>query len=198
MTAAGTVTPTTTSQVQGADFTVAFSTTAATASGSNWIVMVPAGATPASGNYTHWEYTPSAASGTVTLDRGTMPAPGNWDIYLLANGGYTPLSAPAHVTVTPAGTVAPTTSTVTKGSPITVTFSTTAATASSSNWIAMVPAGATPTSNNYTQWEYTPSPASGTVTLDRGNAAAPGNYDIYLLANQGYTPLSAPAHITVQ
>ncbi|WP_221585792.1 DUF4073 domain-containing protein [Microbacterium sp. G2-8] len=61
------------------------------------------------------------------------------------------------------------------------------------NWIGVYPAGVTPGDTASTQWAYTPDP-SGTVAFD---GLAAGDWDVYLLAEDGYGVLAGPARVAV-
>lgn len=66
---------------------------------TNWVGMYTHGTTPAQGNNSGWKYAPGS-SGTVTFTQGPNLSPGEYDLYLLANDGYTALAGPVSVTLT--------------------------------------------------------------------------------------------------
>jgi hypothetical protein len=67
---------------------------------------------------------------------------------------------------------------------------------SAKNWVGIYPAGVTPGSQSSLAWAYTPN-QSGAVTLSTGKLNGAGQYDVYYLANDGYSVLAGPFRLTV-
>ncbi|MDH6140200.1 hypothetical protein P3T35_002208 [Kitasatospora sp. GP30] len=67
---------------------------------------------------------------------------------------------------------------------------------SAKNWVGIYPAGVTPGSQSSLAWAYTPN-QSGAVTLATGKLNGAGKYDVYYLANDGYSVLAGPFPLTV-
>ncbi|GAA1938934.1 alkaline phosphatase family protein [Kitasatospora viridis] len=89
------------------------------------------------------------------------------------------------------------TPTVSDGGSITIDYTIPlTADVSSTNWIGIYPAGADATQRSWLTWQYAPN-ANGALTFGTGSLKGPGDYDVYLLANDGYTVISGPYRITV-
>jgi hypothetical protein len=67
---------------------------------------------------------------------------------------------------------------------------------SAKNWVGIYPAGVTPGSQSSITWAYTPN-QSGAVTFSTGKLNGAGQYDVYYLANDGYSVLAGPFPLTV-
>lgn len=80
-----------------------------------------------------------------------------------------------------------------------LTFDYTVSTVSSTNWVALYSPGNSPTDPNtkrqYGPWVYVKD-AAGSAFIDAANVNA-GDYNAYLLANDGYTVLAGPVKATV-
>ncbi|WP_412540128.1 alkaline phosphatase family protein [Longispora sp. K20-0274] len=84
-------------------------------------------------------------------------------------------------------------SSYTPGQNVVATYSTTQV--SSTNWVGIYQSTVTPGSSASLKWDWAPN-ASGTVSLST-SSLSPGSYKAYLLANNGYTPLTTPVFFTV-
>jgi hypothetical protein len=220
----GSLSTTTPSVTQGTSITFSYSTT--TANSNNWIgIYSNPGCGPVNGTYdcgsTEWAYAPNQ-SGTLTFATASL-TPGNYVAYYLYNNGYTSLAPPADFTVTSsstttssttstttasttttstpsAGSLSTTTPSVTQGTSIAFSYSTTKADTNSSNWIGIYSnPGCGPVNGTdvcaSTEWAYAPN-QSGTLTFAT-SSLAPGNYVAYYLYNNGYTSLAPPVDFTV-
>ncbi|MFD9123796.1 alkaline phosphatase family protein, partial [Kitasatospora sp. NPDC059571] len=67
---------------------------------------------------------------------------------------------------------------------------------SAKNWVGIYPAGVTPGSQSSLTWAYAPN-RSGAVTFSTGKLNGAGRYDVYYLANDGYSVLAGPFSLTV-
>lgn len=67
---------------------------------------------------------------------------------------------------------------------------------SAKNWIGIYPAGVKPGAQSSLTWAYTPN-QSGAATFSTGKLNGAGSYDVYYLANDGYTVLAGPFRLTV-
>jgi hypothetical protein len=85
--------------------------------------------------------------------------------------------------------------TVTKGSDFTASYSTPAATFSTTNWVGLYLPGQTPGDVASTLWQYAPD-VRGSLTFSTSSLAA-GYYDVYYLYNDGYSILAGPLDLTV-
>ncbi|WP_084196023.1 YncE family protein [Streptosporangium amethystogenes] len=87
--------------VKGTPLKVRYSTVPGNVSGKNWVGLYPddGGATVGTKNSFHWAYAPNAA-GSVTLDTGSVPAPGRYTVWYLYNDSYTAITGPLTITVT--------------------------------------------------------------------------------------------------
>ncbi len=87
-------------------------------------------------------------------------------------------------------------STVGNGANFTFTYSTPAATVSSTNWVGIYQPGQVPGQVGSTTYEYAPGP-SGTVTFSTSSLNGVGQYQAYYLYNNGYQQLAGPVDFTV-
>lgn len=177
----------------GSPVTFNYTTPASTASSTNWIGVYPHGVTPGSQAATDWQYAPgTSGSVTFTANYGV----GSYDVYYLYNNGYTVLAGPVGLTLASTSPPTLTTSTpsIRNGAQITFSYSTPAATTSSTNWIDFYPPGVTPGSQASIAWQYAPGP-SGSVTFTAKYGK--GTYDVYYLYNNGYQILAGPVVVTL-
>ncbi|MFF4189585.1 hypothetical protein [Nonomuraea sp. NPDC001831] len=105
---------------------------------------------------------------------------------------------PRNVAFGPAVPLRTDTSTVAKGAPLKVRYSTTLGNVSRTNWVGIYPddGGATIGKKNSFTWAYAPN-AAGTVTLDTGSVPGPGRYAAWYLYNDGYSTVAGPLTFTV-
>jgi sugar lactone lactonase YvrE len=82
------------------------------------------------------------------------------------------------------------------GANITFTYTTPAATVSSTNWVGIYQSGQIPGEVGSTTWQYTPR-ASGTVTFSTASLSGVGKYQAYYLYDNGYQQLAGPVDFTV-
>ncbi|WP_336115316.1 alkaline phosphatase family protein [Streptomyces sp. PTD9-10] len=153
---------------------------------------------------------------TVVGSQGTVPAgtssPAHYDHYgiartiesalglpgLTANDTYaTPLNAAFAPSTATAPTLTGDLNAVANGGNVTFRYSVpSAAQAGAKNWIGIYPAGVTPGQRSALTWAYTPN-ASGAATFSTGKLGGAGKYDVYYLANDGYSVLAGPFSLTV-
>ncbi|TVZ76057.1 alkaline phosphatase family protein [Streptomyces sp. BK340] len=153
---------------------------------------------------------------TVVGSQGTVPAgtssPAHYDHYgiartiesalglpgLTANDAYaTPLNAAFAPSTATAPTLTGDLNAVANGGNVTFRYSVpSAAQAGAKNWIGIYPAGVTPGQRSALTWAYTPN-ASGAATFSTGKLGGAGKYDVYYLANDGYSVLAGPFSLTV-
>jgi hypothetical protein len=86
--------------------------------------------------------------------------------------------------------------TVGNGANITFTYSTPAATVSSTNWVGIYQPGQVPGQVGSITYVYAPQP-SGTVTISASSLDGVGQYQAYYLYNNGYQQLAGPVDFTV-
>jgi hypothetical protein len=86
------------------------------------------------------------------------------------------------------------TPTVPNGSSISFSYSTPAATNSSTNWVGFYKQGDTPGVQYSTAWQYAPG-TSGSVTFTANYG--PGTYKVSYFSNDGYTVLAGPVTVTL-
>ena len=180
-----------------------------TPSSTDWIALYPQGA--GNNSYIDWMYvscskTPgsAAASGSCPFGIAAALATGAYEVRLLSNNQFVVLAASNVFTVTtPAGpplTVTPTT--IVAGGSVTATWGT-IANATSTDWIALFPAGAG--NNFYIDWMYvscsrTPGSAvpSGSCPVVIPSGAAPGTYELRLFRNNQFVVLATSNAFSVQ
>lgn len=146
---------------------------------------VPAGTTSAS-RYDHY-----STARTIEAALGLPGITANDTYATPLNDAFAPTTAPAPTTTLTTGTPS-----VANGSSVTFQYATPAATTSSTNWIGIYPAGATPGSQSSITWQYAPN-GSGSLTFDTTKLNGPGSYDVWYLYNDGYTALAGPLTLTV-
>ncbi|MEZ0069080.1 hypothetical protein ABIA32_005123 [Streptacidiphilus sp. MAP12-20] len=71
-----------------------------------------------------------------------------------------------------------------------------AAQVSAKNWIGIYPAGVLPGQKGSLAWSYAPN-AAGALTFSTSKLSGAGAYDVYYLANDGYSVLAGPFSLTV-
>jgi hypothetical protein len=64
----------------------------------DWIAIFPEGVTPHEGANVGWQWVPKGPCGYVLL---TAPVPGRYNIWLLADGGYSPSGGAVSLLVNP-------------------------------------------------------------------------------------------------
>ncbi|MGW7002964.1 alkaline phosphatase family protein [Streptomyces sp. NPDC054933] len=154
---------------------------------------------------------------TVVLgSQGTVPAgtssPSHYDHYgiartieaalglpgLTANDSYaTPLNAAFAPSTATTPTLTGDLNAVANGGNVTFRYAVpSAAQVSAKNWIGIYPAGVTPGQQSALTWAYAPN-ASGALTLSTGKLNGAGTYDVYYLANDGYSGLAGPFSLSV-
>lgn len=153
---------------------------------------------------------------TVLGSQGTVPAgtssPSRYDHYgiartieaalglpgLTANDTYaTPLNAAFAPATATAPTLTGDLNAVADGGNVTFRYAVpSAAQVSAKNWIGVYPAGATPGRQPSLTWSYAPD-ASGARTFATGSLSGPGAYDVYYLADDGYSVLAGPFRLSV-
>ncbi len=173
----------------------------------DWIGIYPDGVTPGSVGSTLWSYVDGTRSGNVGLRSGSvtfgtgLDQPGTWNAFFLLNDGYDVLTNLSFTILDPAApAVRPSQRTFAPGQAITVGF--TNGPANPKDWIGVYRADQPPGSVGATIWYYVDGTgnganglASGSVTFAKG-LAQEGEYQVYLLENDGYTVL-ASERITV-
>lgn len=87
-------------------------------------------------------------------------------------------------------------STMAKGAPLTLRYSTSSDKLSDKNWIGLYPAGATRPPQESFVWAYTPD-AKGSTTLDTGRLPGPGTYAAWYFYNDVYEALAGPLVFTL-
>ncbi|MGW5476496.1 alkaline phosphatase family protein [Streptomyces sp. NPDC004008] len=148
--------------------------------------------------------------------QGTVPAgtssPDHYDHYgigrtveaalglpgLTANDTYaTPLNAAFAPSTATRPTLTGTLNAVASGGNVTFRYAVpSAAQASAKNWIGVYPAGVTPGRQSSLTWSYAPN-ASGALTFSTGKLNGAGTYDVYYLADDGYSVLAGPFSLSV-
>ncbi|MEV6025196.1 alkaline phosphatase family protein [Streptomyces sp. NPDC052036] len=152
----------------------------------------------------------------VVGSQGTVPAgtssPDHYDHYgigrtveaalglpgLTANDTYaTPLNAAFAPSTASRPTLTGTLNAVESGGNVTFRYAVpSAAQVSAKNWIGIYPAGVTPGRQSSLTWSYAPD-ASGALTLSTGKLNGAGAYDVYYLADDGYSVLAGPFSLSV-
>ncbi|CEJ80284.1 hypothetical protein VHEMI00478 [[Torrubiella] hemipterigena] len=162
---------------------------------TNWVAIYEGGKTPTNEStkylYSAWAWAPSR-SGSAYINGNSVPE-GNYYAWLLAENGYTVLAGPAKVHASPVYS-----STVTyRPDKKALTFDYKTNVPDNSNWIALYVHGTTkPGTENYYGYKYAPG-SSGSVTIP-ADSLLPGDYDVFFLGKNGYTPIAAKLQITYQ
>ncbi|MFC1437592.1 alkaline phosphatase family protein [Streptacidiphilus sp. N1-10] len=145
---------------------------------------VPAGTTSSS-RYDHY-----STGRTIEAALG-LPAMTVNDAYAVPlNDAFFPTAAASGPTLTT------TTPSVATGANVTFQYSVPAADLSAKNWIGIYPAGVTPGSQSSLTWQYAPN-ASSSLTFATSALKGAGSYGVWLLSNDGYTPLAGPLTLTL-
>ncbi|MBF9070727.1 alkaline phosphatase family protein [Streptacidiphilus fuscans] len=124
---------------------------------------------------------------------GALGLPG-----LTANDTYaTPLNAAFVPSTAKSPTLTGDLNAVSNGGNVTFRYSLpSTAQVNAENWVGIYPAGVKPGAQSSLTWAYTPN-QSGAVTLSTGKLNGAGSYDVYYLADNGYTVLAGPFRLTV-
>lgn len=148
--------------------------------------------------------------------QGTVPAgtssPAHYDHYgigrtiedalglptLTGNDTYaTPLNAAFAPSTATAPTLTGDLNAVADGGNLTLRYAVpSAGQVSAKNWVGLYPAGVAPGSRASLAWAYAPN-ASGALTFATAKLGGPGSYDAYYLADDGYSVLAGPFHVSV-
>ena len=177
---------------------------------TDWIGLY----TPGAGNtaFIDWIYVSCSkspgsprASGSCSFVVPTSVAPGTYQLRLLANNGFTLLTTSNNFTVAPpaGATLSASPTTVARGGTVTATWSG-ISTPSATDWIGLYAPGAANTA--FIDWIYVSCSktagaprASGSCSFVVPTNVAPGNYQLRLLANDGFTVVLATSNnFTVQ
>lgn len=153
----------------------------------DWIGLYRAGQVPGGPVSTRWWYAETESGTREVIANANNTWLGNWFVGYFNNDGYTlvpgtsfqpfSVAAPAGLTVTP------TLAQFGEGQGIEVGWAGNVGFVAT-DWLAIYPAGAT-VNNQYVAWQYAGA-ASGTGSF---TALPIGNYDVYLLAADGYNQL---------
>ncbi|MBV8084658.1 MAG: hypothetical protein JO247_07560 [Chloroflexi bacterium] len=186
----------------GANVTLTWATIGSP-SATDWLAVFPVGGSALTTGL--WVYVNCSQSPTSAVAAGscTLRAPsaaGNYDVQLLARNGSAVLadvqplvvSAVATATPTPGATLSLSSSSVTGGANVTVTWANIGS-PSTTDWLAVFPVGGNALSTSlwvYVNCSQTPTSAApaGSCTLRAPTTA--GNYDVQLLARNGSTVLA--------
>ncbi|MER6071700.1 alkaline phosphatase family protein [Streptomyces sp. NPDC001817] len=153
---------------------------------------------------------------TVVGSQGTVPAgtssPLHYDHYgigrtieaalglpgLTANDTYaTPLNAAFAPSTASTPTLTGDLNAVSDGGNVTFRYSVPSASqVNAKNWIGIYPAGVAPGRQSSLAWSYAPN-AGGALTFSTGKLSGAGKYDVYYLADDGYSVLAGPFSLTV-
>ncbi len=123
-----------------------------------------------------WRYTTGTASGNVTHTLSGTRSPGEYELRLFANDGYTRLATSGLFTVIPPS-LAASPPTRRPGDTLTLQWSGVGAPASD-DWIGIYTPGAADSA--FQEWRYTTGGPNGTVTLGLAGNKAPGTYEARL------------------
>jgi endonuclease/exonuclease/phosphatase family metal-dependent hydrolase len=172
-------------------------------SNSDWFGIYPAGVQPGAQNATDWKYvnntrTSSAAgiTGQVTF-ASNMLTPGQYSLWFLGNNGYTPLAQAVNFAVTGVADqpkLSVKKSELAIGEPLALEFSN--PNAASTDWLGVYAKGVTPGPGSVA-WVYMNGTKTATNAVQQGAVSIPlslaaGSYDLWLLANDGYTTKAGP------
>ena len=97
--ATGTLTASAASVANGSTITFTYSVPQAALTSTNWVGIYETGQTPGQVASTTWQYTPNA-SGTVTLNAGSLDGVGSYSAYFLYDNAYEVLAGPVNFQVT--------------------------------------------------------------------------------------------------
>lgn len=176
---------------RGQGYTLNYSAPSGRADAGNWIGIYAPGTSPGKNPAALWAYAPQAG-GSWVADSGAL-AVNDYTAWYLYRDGYEVLGGPLPFCVTRLGA---STASVVRGQPMVLQFALPAATVRSRNWIGVWAAGATPGSVKWLDWKYITT-AAGSVSFDTSNLAA-GNYQAWMLFDDGYQLLGGPCPFSVR
>jgi hypothetical protein len=141
-----------------------------------------------------WRYTTGAASGTVPFAIPASVAPGNYELRLFANDGYTLLASTPIVITAAVVSLSASPTSVSPGGTLSATWGGILA-PSATDWVGLFVPGAA--NSAFLAWRYTTGAASGTVPFTLPANLAQGNYELRLFSNNTSTLLATSNGFTV-
>lgn len=179
-------------------------------SGSNtdWFGIYPTGVQPGGQSATDWKYlsnsrTPTGNhNGWVTFTAATL-SPGQYSLWFFSNNGHTPLAQAVNFAVystaeQPKLTVRNSQPGI--GEPLVLDFIN--PNASKTDWLGVYARGAIPGPGS-AAWVYLNGTKTATTAITTGALSIPltlaaGSYDVWLLANDGYTAKAGPVAFSIK
>jgi hypothetical protein len=169
---------------------------------ADWVGIYPEGAEPGGPASTLWFYVNGTRTADVGLRQGSLnfaeglSLGGVWNAYFLLNDGYDQLASTSFEIVDPSSTLVRTDRrTYSAGEPIVVSFFN--GYGNPKDWIGIYRSEQSPGGPASTAYLYTDGTQSGTVSVPQGSVtftaglAAPGDYTVYFLLDDGYDILSS-------
>ena len=157
----------------------------------DWIALLPRGTGWIASSTNNWKYTNGAGSGSLTI--AAPPIGGAYDVVLYQNDSATELArTPITVTATATAIIAGKHAYM-KGETVSASWQIVGS-ASSRDWIAMIPSGASWIPGSSFPWKYTGGATSGTMTF---SVPFEGVYQFVLFANDGYSELARSSSFSI-
>ena len=176
---------------------------------SDWFGIYPVGVQPGQRSAIDWKYinnsrmaSGTGISGKVTFSAQSLPA-GRYSLWFLANNGYSALAQPTNIEVlassnTPGLTVKNTQ--INPGEPLLVDFYN--PNASATDWLGVYAKGVQPGPGSAAWLYLNGSKTAGTAvdsgSLKMGLTLSAGQYDLWLLAEDGYHAKAGPVSFTIK
>ena len=162
------------------------------------IVLGSQGTVPA-GTVSDTRYDHYSTGRTIEQALGIAPITANDEYAAPLNDAFTGSSGSGGGTggTGPTSSITPASGTVAAGQALSVAYQTTAADASSTNWVGLYPVGVTPGSQASITWQYATG-TSGSVSFAASSLPAAGTYALWYLYDNGYTALAGPVDVVIQ
>ena len=158
---------------------------------TDWIGLVPTGSPDTA--YVVWGYTTGASTGSKDLTLPSAMASGTYELRLFFKDSVKRLAVSNTITV-PAATLTASPATVAPGGTLTVSWQG-MGTPSASDWLALVPLGAS--DQSYVAWVFSTGRSSDSTLFVLPATLPAGSYDVRLFANNTFKRLATSDGVTV-
>lgn len=178
-------------------------------SSSDWFGIYPLGVQPGQKSATDWKYinnsrvaSATGITGKITFAAQSLPA-GRYSVWFLANNGYSPLAQAANIEVLGAAAQAALSlqdAELDLQQPLQVDFTNPDATAT--DWLGVYAKGVQPGPGSAAWWYLNGTKTAGTAvgsgSLQMALALGAGQYDLWLLAKDGYNAKAGPVTFSIK
>lgn len=166
---------------------------AAQADSRNWVGVYGAGAVPGKVSAHVWAYAPSTDTGrkSLSLDLSRL-AVGDYSIWYLYQNGYQVLAGPLALAISDLVCVNPHTK---QGTALELRYAVAASKVKAKNWVGIWSRGSQPGQQKWLLWQYA-AQSSGSLSFAT-SGLGPGQYEAWLLYDDGYVLLGGPLPFSI-